>query len=53
MRASQGQSLASLKREFEHLARAYLRLIEEAERNSHFEIAYETLPHGGQPSKHN
>lgn len=30
------------KAEFEHLARAYLRLAEQAERNSHLDITYET-----------
>ena len=32
----------ALKAEFEQLAHAYLRLIEQAEHNSHFDIAYET-----------
>jgi hypothetical protein len=30
------------KAEFEHLARAYLRLAEQAERNSHLDVTYET-----------
>jgi hypothetical protein len=32
------------KAELEHLARAYLRLAEQAERNSHLDISYETPP---------
>jgi hypothetical protein len=35
---------AALKREFEQLARAYLRLVEQAEHNSHLDIVYETPP---------
>ena len=34
----------ALKAEFEQLAHAYLSLIEQAEHNSHFDIAYETPP---------
>jgi len=34
----------ALKAEFEQLAHAYLSLIEQAEHNSHFDIAYETSP---------
>ena len=35
---------AALKAEFEGLARAYLYLADQAERNSHLDIAYETPP---------
>jgi hypothetical protein len=38
------QKYTSLAAEFEHLARAYLRLADQAERNSQLDIAYETPP---------
>ena len=34
----------TLKIQFEHLARAYLRLAEQAERNSRLDISYEPPP---------
>jgi len=39
--ASQGHYRA-LKIQFEHLARAYLRLAEQADRNSQLDLSYET-----------
>lgn len=41
---AKAQTESDLKRkaELEHLARAYLRLAEQAERNSHLDITYET-----------
>jgi hypothetical protein len=34
----------SLRAEFENLSRTYLQLAEQAERNSQFDLEYETLP---------
>jgi hypothetical protein len=34
----------ALRIQFEHLARAYLRLAEQADRNSQLDLAYETPP---------
>jgi hypothetical protein len=34
----------ALKIQFEHLARAYLRLAEQADRNSQLDLSYETTP---------
>ena len=39
---AQVESDPNRKAEFEHLARAYLRLAEQAERNSHLDVTYET-----------
>ena len=39
---AQVESDPKRKAEFEHLARAYLRLAEQAERNSHLDVTYET-----------
>jgi len=39
---AQVESDLKRKAEFEHLARAYLRLADQAERNSHLDVAYET-----------
>ena len=39
---AQVESDPKLKAEFEHLARAYLRLAEQAERNSQMDVTYET-----------
>ncbi len=39
---AQVESDLKRKTEFEHLARAYLRLAEQAERNSHLDVTYET-----------
>jgi len=39
---AQVESDPKLKSEFEHLARAYLRLADQAERNSHLDVTYET-----------
>jgi hypothetical protein len=39
---AQVESDLKRKAEFEHLARAYLRLAEQAERNSQLDITYET-----------
>jgi hypothetical protein len=36
------QHYRALKIQFERLARAYLRLADQAERNSHLDLAYET-----------
>jgi hypothetical protein len=39
---AQVESDLKRKAEFEHLARAYLRLADQAERNSHLDVTYET-----------
>ena len=39
---AQAESDPRQKAEYEHLARAYLRLAEQAERNSQLDITYET-----------
>jgi hypothetical protein len=39
---AQVESDLKRKAEFEDLARAYLRLADQAERNSHLDVAYET-----------
>ncbi len=39
---AQVESDLKRKAEFENLARAYLRLADQAERNSHLDVAYET-----------
>lgn len=39
---AQVESDPKQKAEFEHLARAYLRLAEQAERNSRLDVTYET-----------
>lgn len=39
---AQVESDPKRKAEFEHLARAYLRLAVQAERNSHLDVTYET-----------
>ncbi|MGB8608951.1 hypothetical protein [Bradyrhizobium sp.] len=41
---AQAENDHARKVEFQNLARAFLRLAEQAERNSHTEIAYETPP---------
>jgi hypothetical protein len=41
---AKNEPYGSLKSEFENLARAYLRLAEQAEHNSQFDIVYETPP---------
>jgi len=43
---AQAESDHTLKEEFQNLARAFLRLAEQAERNSHADIVYELPPKG-------